>query len=92
VNNIGKHGSSKIKAKHMYFIPKGTLNKFQNPLDHSALQISTHKILLDGTFLQYGKTEPLSNIAILLLLQYLDNPLDNNIIAIVGNILDALDG
>lgn len=76
----------------MYFGLEGTLHQLQHPINQPTINISSNQILLNRTFLQNSQTEPLSNIAILLLFQNFNNSLNNNVTSIIGNILDTFDG
>lgn len=92
MDDVCQHGRREILTEHMYLSLERALNKLEHPLDQPPLIISRNQTLLNRTFLQDPKTEPLRNIAIILLQQYLDNLLNNNIIVIIRNILDALHG
>ena len=76
----------------MYFGFEGTLHQLQHPINQPTINISSNQILLNRTFLQNPQTEPLSNIAILLLLQNFDDSFNNYITSIIGNVLDTFDG
>lgn len=88
MDHVCQHCRGEILAEHMDLGLEATLHQFEHPLDEPTLDVSSNQILLDRTLLQYAETEPLRNIAVLLLQQYIDNLLNNHIIIVISYILD----
>ena len=89
MNNIGKHSGGKIQTKHMHFDFEGNIDKFQNPVYQIIIQICADDTFLNRAFLEYGKAESLSYIAIVLFIEDLDDFLNDDIIAIISDVLNS---
>ena len=89
MNNVGKHGSGEIQAKHMNFHFKRNIDQLQYPVYQIIIQICADDTFLNRAFLEYGKAESLSYIAIVLFIEDLDDFLNDDIIAIISDVLNS---
>lgn len=89
VDQVGQHRSREVQAEHVDLSIEGLLHQAQYPRDHVVLDVHSDHCILHWALLQDGQAEALRDVAILLLLQNLNDLLNNDVVAIVGDVLDA---
>lgn len=88
MDHVGEHGSGEIEAKHVYFGIETFLDKGEYPCNDIIVPIDLNDAIFDTTLLEYGETEPLSYISMILFLQNLH--INNSTFIILSTIVTSL--